>query len=39
VTVRIPLPGRVAVGDNLDVGLGPADLLLFDRAGRRIRFS
>ncbi|MFI7545897.1 ABC transporter ATP-binding protein [Actinoplanes sp. NPDC049599] len=39
VMVRIPVPGRVSVGDELDVGVGPADLLLFDRAGRRIRFT
>ena len=39
VMVRIPVPGRVAVGDELSVGVGPADLLLFDRVGRRIRFA
>jgi multiple sugar transport system ATP-binding protein len=39
VMVRIPVPGRVRVGDELDVGVGPEDLLLFDRAGRRIRLA
>jgi multiple sugar transport system ATP-binding protein len=39
VMVRVPVPARVVVGDELDVGVGTADLLLFDRAGRRIRFA
>jgi multiple sugar transport system ATP-binding protein len=37
VMVRIPAPGRVRVGEELAVGVGLDDLLLFDRAGRRIR--
>ena len=39
VMVRIPVPGRVRAGDELTVEVGLADLLLFDRAGRRIRFA
>jgi multiple sugar transport system ATP-binding protein len=39
VMVRIPVPGRISVGDELDVGVGLTDLLLFDREGRRIRFA
>jgi len=39
VMVRMPVPARVRIGDELTVGMGPADLLLFDRAGRRIRFA
>ena len=39
VMVRLPVPARVAVGDEMDVGVGTADLLLFDRAGRRIRLA
>jgi multiple sugar transport system ATP-binding protein len=39
VMVRVPVPARVAVGDQLEVGVGPADLLLFDGTGRRIRFA
>jgi multiple sugar transport system ATP-binding protein len=38
VMVRVPAPGRVSVGVELAVGVGLDDLLLFDRAGRRIRF-
>jgi multiple sugar transport system ATP-binding protein len=37
--VRVPVPGRVSVGEELTVGLGLDDLLLFDRAGRRIRLG
>ncbi|GAA3904891.1 ABC transporter ATP-binding protein [Actinoplanes auranticolor] len=39
VMVRIPVPVQVRIGDDLDVGVGLTDLLLFDRAGRRIRFD
>jgi multiple sugar transport system ATP-binding protein len=39
VMVRIPAPGRVTVGAEMVVGVGPADLLLFDSAGRRIRLT
>jgi multiple sugar transport system ATP-binding protein len=39
VMVRVPVPSRVRIGDELDVGVGPEDLLLFDRAGRRIRLT
>ena len=38
VMVRIPAPGRVAPGAELAVGVRLDDLLLFDRAGQRIRF-
>ncbi|GGL01298.1 ABC transporter ATP-binding protein [Mangrovihabitans endophyticus] len=37
VTVRMPAPARVRVGDELGVAVAPEDLLLFDRSGRRIR--
>ena len=39
VMVRIPAPGRVRPGAELTVEVGLADLLLFDRAGCRIRFA
>jgi multiple sugar transport system ATP-binding protein len=39
VMVRLPVPARVAVGDELEVGVGLGDLLLFDNAGRRIRLT
>jgi multiple sugar transport system ATP-binding protein len=39
VMVRIPVPTQVRIGDELTVGMEPGDLLLFDRAGRRIRFA
>jgi multiple sugar transport system ATP-binding protein len=39
VMVRIPVPVQVRIGDELDVGVSLTDLLLFDRAGRRIRFD
>ena len=39
VMVRVPVVAGVAVGAEMDVGVGLADLLLFDRAGRRIRFD
>jgi multiple sugar transport system ATP-binding protein len=39
VMVRVPVAAPVRIGDELDVGVGLPDLLLFDRAGRRIRFD
>ncbi|MET8150394.1 ABC transporter ATP-binding protein [Actinoplanes sp. NPDC049668] len=39
VMVRVPMPGRVVRGEELAVGVGLDDLLLFDRGGRRIRFA
>jgi hypothetical protein len=39
VMVRSAVPARVAVGDELEVGVGLGDLLLFDSAGRRIRLT
>jgi hypothetical protein len=36
--VRIPVPGRARVGETLAAAVRLDDLLLFDRAGRRIRF-
>jgi multiple sugar transport system ATP-binding protein len=39
VMIRIPVPAQVRVGEELEVGIGLPDLLLFDRAGRRIRFA
>ena len=39
VMVRLPVPGQVRAGDELTVEVGLADLLLFDRAGQRIRFD
>jgi multiple sugar transport system ATP-binding protein len=39
VTVRLPVPARVTAGAELEVRVDPADLLLFDRSGRRIRFA
>ncbi|MFB9363181.1 ABC transporter ATP-binding protein [Actinoplanes nipponensis] len=39
VMVRVPVSAGVRIGAELDVGVGAADLLLFDRAGRRIRFA
>jgi multiple sugar transport system ATP-binding protein len=38
VMVRIPVPGRARVGETLATAVRLDDLLLFDRAGRRIRF-
>jgi multiple sugar transport system ATP-binding protein len=39
VMVRIPVPLQVRVGEELEVGIGLTDLLLFDRTGLRIRFD
>jgi multiple sugar transport system ATP-binding protein len=38
VYARIPAPARVARGDEITMGVAVGDLLLFDRAGRRITF-
>jgi multiple sugar transport system ATP-binding protein len=38
VYARIPAPARVARGDQITMGVAVDDLLLFDRAGRRIAF-
>jgi multiple sugar transport system ATP-binding protein len=38
VVARIPAPARVAPGDEIALAVGPGDLFLFDRAGRRIPF-
>jgi multiple sugar transport system ATP-binding protein len=38
VVVRIPTPARVSRGEELHLAVTLDDLLLFDRAGRRIRF-
>ena len=37
VVVRLPAPASVRVGDDLGAAVGFDDLLLFDRAGKRIR--
>jgi multiple sugar transport system ATP-binding protein len=37
VVVRIPAPAGVKVGEELGAAVGLDDVLLFDRAGRRIR--
>ncbi|PRY31466.1 multiple sugar transport system ATP-binding protein [Pseudosporangium ferrugineum] len=39
VMVRMAAPGRVETGSALTVGVRVEDLLLFDRSGRRIRFT
>jgi multiple sugar transport system ATP-binding protein len=39
VVIRIPAPARVAVGDELTCAVDLDRLLLFDRAGNRIRFA
>jgi multiple sugar transport system ATP-binding protein len=38
VYARIPAPARIARGDEITLGVALDDLLLFDRAGRRIAF-
>jgi multiple sugar transport system ATP-binding protein len=38
VYVRIPAPAQLKVGDEIGMAVGPSDLFLFDRAGRRIPF-
>jgi multiple sugar transport system ATP-binding protein len=38
VVVRVAAPASIRVGDEVSAAVGPDDLLLFDRAGRRIRF-
>ncbi|MEV4707358.1 ABC transporter ATP-binding protein [Actinoplanes sp. NPDC049316] len=37
VMIRMAAPGRAEIGAELTVGVGWDDLLVFDRAGRRIR--
>ena len=38
VYVRVPAPARVHPGEEIGMAVGPADLFLFDRSGRRIPF-
>ena len=38
VYARIPAPARVARGDEITMGVSVGEILLFDRAGRRIPF-
>jgi multiple sugar transport system ATP-binding protein len=39
VVVRVPVPAAVRVGERLEIALSLDDLLLFDRAGNRIRLG